>query len=191
MMTNINLWSVAVYIGLFAAAAIKGRLVFWPLASFLLWLAAAAALLPSLRSPLVLWLSYMPQLYIAPFGLPFLFFHHRQKKKNKGGHQKFAILFAESCTVWTTASFLLLASAWLVFPKGQSPRIIPAVLDMYLLQPFFSLSMQLILMAVFWRVRQMDAVSDPPRRRERLAAGILMLLPAQLIYVFGSLLPPH
>mgnify|MGYP001010224854 FL=1 len=86
---------------------------------------------------------------------------------------------------------MLLASAWLVFPKGQSPRIIPAVLDMYLLQPFFSLSMQLILMAVFWRVRQMDAVSGPPRGRERLAAGILMLLPAQLIYVFGSLLPPH
>lgn len=128
----------------------------------------------------------MPQLYILPAGLLFLY---RCRRPGGKGRRVPAVLFAEAGAAWAACACLLLVSAWAVFPHGKSPAILPAVLDMYLLQPFFSLVMQLLSMAVFWLLRKAgDAPYDAPFSAVRFSAGVLMLLPAQLSYVFAP--PP-
>ena len=75
-MTDPNLWCIAAYFSLFVIAVMQSRSLLWALSALALWLAAgglALWLAPGVLSPFSLSILYMPQLYIAPAGMLFLF----------------------------------------------------------------------------------------------------------------------
>ena len=195
-MTDPNLWCIAAYFSLFVIAVMQSRSLLWALSALSLLLAAgglALWLAPGVLSPFSLSILYMPQLYIAPAGMLFLFL--RSKSLPDRSHYQTACpplpaLLAQTGTAMTLAHWLILLLAFLSYPEGLTPRILPSLLDLYLLQPVYWLAMQMLLMAVFLLHRKISRQPANVFSIRQIQSALLIVMFAQTVYAFSGLFKP-
>lgn len=190
-----DLFCAAAYVLLFLAAVAQSRRLSWLLAALFLWLLAGRAgawLLPGFLSPTSTVFLYMPQLYIAPACLLFLLLNGRRAADGayyEAGTCPLPVLFASSCVAMALAHALVLLLVWQAWPDGLSPRLLPVLADLALLQPVYWLAMQLLLMAVSALHGRFDGRPSGTFSVRGIQAGLLLTLVAQTAYAAAALWP--
>lgn len=90
----------------------------------------------------------------------------------------------------TLAHWLILLLAFLSYPEGLTPRILPSLLDLYLLQPVYWLAMQMLLMAVFLLHRKISHQPANVFSIRQIQSALLIVMFAQTVYAFSGLFKP-
>lgn len=196
MFADTDLWFIAAYISMFMTTALNSRRYGWLLLALLLWLAIGAAgawLLPGILSPLRLGIWYLPQWYMLPASLVLLRDVQRLPVAGRhwqiSGSRPFAALFVLSGLVMLLAHLSLLALVGWMYPQGLTPYVVPALLQLNFFEPGYWLTVQLLLMALFYLHR--TVIGGRPANEfsyaQLMGSGLLLWL-LQVVYVVSALL---
>lgn len=193
---DFGLWCLLVYIGVFLYASFKEGMFQWLWASVLLWLGLSilfGKVLPGLAGITHITAFYVPQFYIAVASL-FFFVHkwHRVPGKSLwiANAGVFISLFAVTGILMHAAFLCLCSLAWLNYPHGMSAYILPALLQMYALEPEYWIGMQVLLMVLFY-LHRVTVEKQPGNvfSLGQLQSGFLLSLLYQVVWVAASM--PH
>lgn len=191
---DMGLWCLSVYIAVFLYATFKEGLFQWLWGGVLLWLGSGILMgmvMPGMAGITHTTALYMPQLYIAAASL-FFFVHrwHRLPEKNmwEASAGVFISLFAVSGALAHAAFLCLLGLVWLNYPDGLSAYVLPSLLQMYVLSPEYWMSMQLLMMLLFYLHRVLiEKQKGNIFSLGQLQSGFLLALLCQVVWVAASM----
>ncbi|MDO4641631.1 MAG: hypothetical protein Q4A84_08040 [Neisseria sp.] len=195
MPENFGWWCLIVYIGIFLITAYKEGMFQWLWASVLLWLGTGmlmGKLLPGMAGITHLSAFYAPQFYITIASL-FFFVHKWHKSPDKklwvADAGTFISLFAVSGALMQIAFMCLLGLAWINYPHGLSSYILPALLQMYALEPIFWIGMQILMILLFYLHRvSVEKQQGNIFSSGQLQSGFLLALLYQVVWIAASIL---
>lgn len=192
---NFGIECLLVYICIFLIIAYKEGMFQWLWGSILLWLGLGLLMgrvLPGVAGITHVTAFYVPQFYITVASL-FFFVHkwHRLPDKNMwiADAGVFVSLFAVSGMLMNAAFLCLLGMVWLNYPGGLSTYILPALLQMYVLEPEYWIGTQALMMILFYLHRV--AVEKQPGNvfsLGQLQSGFLLSLLYQTAWIVASVL---
>lgn len=188
-----DLCCAAAYAALFAAAVWQSRRIGWLLAAVFCWLAAGFAgmwLLPRMLAPFSTVMLYAPQLYIVPACLLFLAANARRTDEASYytvGNRALPVRFAAAAVAMGLGHALVTGLVWLRYPEGMTPRALPFLADLILLQPVYWLGMQLLLMALFSLHNRIAARAPSVFGIRQIQGGMLVVMLAQAVYAVSMM----
>ncbi|OSI13267.1 hypothetical protein BWD07_01415 [Neisseria canis] len=193
---DLGLWCLLLYIAVFLYTSFKEGMFQWLWASVLLWLGISVLLgkvLPGVAGLTHVTAFYVPHFYITVASL-FFFVHKwfRVPEKNVWITDSgvFISLFAVTGALMQVAFWCLCGLVWLNYPHGISVYILPALLQMYVLEPEYWIGMQILLILLFYLHRVV--VEKQPGNvfsLGQLQSGFLLSLLFQVVWVAASM--PH
>lgn len=183
------------YALVFLTAAFRAGQFQWLWGSVLLWAGfgiMGARLLPGIWGITHMAPLYIPHFYIVPASLFFFVNHWKKIPDAKMWHAEgaggFISLFAVSGMLMSMVSAALALMIYGRFPGGITPYILPALLQMYALQPHYWFGMQAVIMLVFFLHRRVLSGGTANRFSSRqLQSGFLLALLFQTAFVIATL----
>ena len=201
-MATMGLWFLAAYISAFLVAAYQNKQFLWVIIIMWLWLLGRMMGLwylseiwvyTHLNSLARLSLWHLPYFYVVLASV--WVFARRWRKLPQSpywqlrGIQPFLSVFAVSGVLQTLAFVLLLGLVAWQFPHGLTPYVLPALVQMYVFEPVYWVSLQAMLMLIFYIHRVViNNQSASEFSSKQLQAGFLLALLLQVAYVVASLL---
>ena len=195
MLSTLGLWLLAAYVALFIWQVYRAEQFQWLWASVFLWIgfgALGARLLPGILGITHLATLYTPHVYIAIASI-FYFTNSWQRMPAQNiwyaRSNVFLGLFAVSGLLMLLSFCVLTGLTLFSYPNSLSAYILPALLQMYLLEPVLWMGMQAILMSVFF-VHRVVIEKRPANvfSNKQLQGAFLITLLFQTVWVLASLL---
>ena len=196
MLSTLSLWLPVAYVVLFIWQAYRDEQFQWLWGSVLLWIGLGtlgARLLPGVLGITHFATLYTPHIYIAIASV-FYFANDWQRMPAQNiwygrSNSVFISLFAVSGLLMLLSFCTLAGLTLLSYPNSLSAYILPALLQMYLLEPVLWIGMQAILMAVFF-VHRVVIEKRPANvfSNKQLQGAFLITLLFQTVWVLASLL---